>query len=88
MADTIDLLEAIGQDASLRYASSEALTHILEQAKASAALTTAVALGESLRLFEEFGYLWKERNHVTTRPAREEEPDEEQPPEEIGRAHV
>ena len=81
MTDTIDLLEAIGQDASLRYASTEALTRVLEEAKASAALTSAVAFGESSRLFEEIGSLWKERNHVTTRPAREEEPDEEQPPE-------
>ncbi|HUB90669.1 MAG TPA: hypothetical protein VMA74_13170 [Dyella sp.] len=79
MTDTIDLLEAIGQDASLRYASTEALTHVLEEAKASAALTAAVAFGENSRLLEEFGYKLKETNHATNNPGREEEPDKEQP---------
>lgn len=60
MTDTIDLLEAIGQDASLRYASAETLTKVLEQAQASGALTAAVASGDSKRLFEEFGHLSNE----------------------------
>ncbi|HUB90666.1 MAG TPA: hypothetical protein VMA74_13155 [Dyella sp.] len=79
MTGTIDLLEAIGQDASLRYASAEALTHVLEQANASAALTAAVAFGESSRLFEEFGSTRNQTTQGNNHPGREEAPDEEQP---------
>jgi hypothetical protein len=56
MLDTIELLEAIGRDASLRHASAEELTNMLEQAQASVALTAAVASGDSSRLSEEFGH--------------------------------
>lgn len=56
MLDTIELLEAIGQDASLRYASTEDLTNLLEQTQASQVLTAAVTTGDSSRLSEEFGY--------------------------------
>ncbi|WP_445145427.1 hypothetical protein [Dyella sp. Tek66A03] len=56
MSDTIELLEAIGRDASLRHASAAELTRILEQAKASQALTAAVANADSSRLYEEFGH--------------------------------
>ncbi|WP_445145428.1 hypothetical protein [Dyella sp. Tek66A03] len=55
MSDTIELLEAIGRDASLRHASAAELIRILEQAKASQALTAAVANADSSRLSEEFG---------------------------------
>ena len=55
MTDTIDLLEAIGADATLRHASTEELTIVLERAQASDALTAAVAAGDSTLLFEEFG---------------------------------
>jgi hypothetical protein len=55
MLDTIELLEAIGQDATLRHASAEELTNILEQAQASRALTAAAASGDSSLLSEEFG---------------------------------
>lgn len=81
MTDMIDLLEAIGQDASLRHASAEALTHALVQAQASERLTAAVAFGESSHLFEEFGPTRDASMHSSTRPAHEEEPDEEQPVE-------
>jgi hypothetical protein len=56
MSDTIELLAAIGQNATLRYASAEELAATLEQAQASAALTAAVASGDSSRLAEEFGH--------------------------------
>jgi len=79
MTDTIDLLEAIGQDASLRHASADSLTHALVQVKASSALTAAVAFGESSRLFEEFGSTRNESTQISNHPAREEEPEEEQP---------
>jgi hypothetical protein len=55
MLDTIELLEAIGRDASLRHASTEELTNMLEQAQASVALTAAAASGDSSRLSEELG---------------------------------
>ncbi len=56
MQDTIELLEAIGRDASLRHASADELTTMLAQAQASEALTAAVASGDSSRLAEELGH--------------------------------
>ena len=56
MLDTIELLETIGRDASLRHASADELKTMLEQAQASEALTTAVASGDSSHLFREFGH--------------------------------
>jgi hypothetical protein len=56
MLDTIELLEAIGQDASLRHASAEELTNMLEQAQASVTLKAAAASGDSSRLSEELGH--------------------------------
>jgi hypothetical protein len=56
MQDTIELLEAIGRDASLRHASADELTNMLAQAQASEALTAAVASGDSSRLAEELGH--------------------------------
>jgi hypothetical protein len=56
MLDTIEMLEAIGCNAALRHASASELTTVLEQAHASPALTSAVASGDSTRLFSELGY--------------------------------
>lgn len=50
MLDTIEMLETIGRDASLRYASTEELTNIPEQAQASEILTAAVATSDTSRL--------------------------------------
>jgi hypothetical protein len=55
MLDTLDMLEAIGSDASLRHAQADALTATLEQLQASPALTSAVATGDSSELVAEFG---------------------------------
>jgi len=55
MTDAMDLLEAIGQDATLRYASTEALADVLAAADASEALRAAVASGDSAWLAQEFG---------------------------------
>jgi hypothetical protein len=79
MKDTIDVLEAIGRDASLRHASAEVLTKVLAQAQASEALTAAVTSGDSSRLFAEFGGVKYQTPQVTNMPAREDEPEEEQP---------
>lgn len=56
MLDTLELLEAIGSDASLRYASTIELTNALVRAKASDALTAAVASGSTAPLNHEFGH--------------------------------
>ena len=55
MSDTIDWLESIGSNASLRHASTEELTDLLEQAQASEALTAAVASGDRSLLAGELG---------------------------------
>jgi hypothetical protein len=79
MSDTIELLEAIGRDASLRHASAEELTTILEQAQASDALTTAVASGDSSRLSEEFGHKPMHTPQISQSPCHEEdEPDHQE----------
>ncbi|WP_266184172.1 hypothetical protein [Dyella humicola] len=78
MSDTIELLEAIGRDASLRYASTEDLTHMLEQAQASEALAASVASGEPSRLFEEFGHKPMHAPQISQSPGHEDdEPDED-----------
>lgn len=78
MSDTIELLEAIGRDASLRHATSEELTDVLRQAKASDALTAAVASGDRSPLVIEFGPNANQAPQVTQAPGHlEEEPDSE-----------
>ena len=76
MSDTIELLEAIGQNAALRHASADELAPILEQAKASAALKSAVAAGNSALLSKEFGHKPNQAPQITNVPGHEEhEPD-------------
>ena len=76
MSDTIALLEAIGQNATLRHASVDELAPILEQAKASAALKSAVAAGDSSLLSEEFGHQPNRVPQISNAPGHEEdEPD-------------
>lgn len=79
MADTIELLEAIGRDASLRYASAEELAHRLVQENASEGLTAAVALGDCSPLFAELGPKPMNAPQISQAPAREDdEPEEEE----------
>jgi hypothetical protein len=56
MSKTIELLELIGQDASLRHASQEDLAQALEALNASEGLKVAVASGDKSRLGEELGH--------------------------------
>jgi len=80
MRDTIELLEAIGRDASLRHTPADEMAHLLGQAQASAALVAAAASGDSSQLTVEFGQLPNQVPQVTQMPAREEEePAEEEP---------
>ena len=73
MTDTIDLLEAIGRDASLRHAPAEALTKILKQKQASEALTAAVASGDRAHLAKELGHRECEPPQSTQTGHEEEE---------------
>lgn len=77
MQDTIDLLEAIGSDASLRHASSDELTKILEQTAAPEALTAAVASGDRASLAGEFGKGPMYSTQVSQGTFREEEEEGE-----------
>jgi hypothetical protein len=84
MADTIELLEAIGRDASLRHASSEQLTKVLQDAHASEALTAAVASGDVMQLSKELGHKHMDPPQFTQIPGHEDEPEHEegdQPPQ-------
>ncbi|MGY3233036.1 hypothetical protein ACVWWJ_004520 [Luteibacter sp. HA06] len=56
MLDTIEMLETIGSNASLRHASAHELNAVLERAQASPVLMFAVATGDSSGLFAELGY--------------------------------
>jgi hypothetical protein len=77
MTDTIELLEAIGRDASLRHVSSEELARILKQAEASQALTAAVASGDRSLLSAELGHKVNDVPQATQSPGYEEdEPDQ------------
>lgn len=65
MANTIELLEAIGQDASLRHASAEALALALTGLHASDALKQAAISGDDSHLVRELGHRdVKAPNHV------------------------
>ncbi|MBB3226549.1 hypothetical protein FHW69_001139 [Luteibacter sp. Sphag1AF] len=80
MTDTIDLLEAIGRDASLRHASVDDLTAALTNAQASEALTAAVAHGDPSLLCAELGHKPMVVPQISQSPGHEEEerqPDEE-----------
>lgn len=81
MSDTIELLETIGGDASLRHASPEQLSTMLEQAQASESLTAAAAHGDSSLLFAEFGQQKNEPPQSIQSPSHEEEDEESDEPE-------
>jgi hypothetical protein len=55
MSDSIDFLEAIGRDASLRRLSPEALARRLKEVGASDVLANATVQRDSRLLCEEFG---------------------------------
>jgi hypothetical protein len=55
MMDTIKMLEVIGSNATLRYASSAELAVFLGRARATDALSAAVASGDASHLRGEFG---------------------------------
>jgi hypothetical protein len=92
MTDTIELLEAIGSDASLRYARADELKSVLEQAQASVELAAAVAAGDSAPLRVELGIQQVPQSVQTHAPGHQDEEDDEgdapQPKgHESGRSH-
>ncbi len=78
MSDTIELLDAIGRDASLRHAQSEELTRRLIEAGASPALKNAAATGERSPLIEELAPRQNQQPQVVNAPCHEEEEEEEE----------
>ncbi|MHB1056336.1 MAG: hypothetical protein ACYC0F_00455 [Rhodanobacter sp.] len=81
--DTIELLETIGRDASLRHASTEELSNMLEQAQASGALKAAAASGDRMLLSEELGSKPLNPPQSTLGPAHEDEPEQDDEPLDI-----
>jgi len=77
--DTIELLEAIGSDAVLRYASAEDLASLLEGVKASTALLSAAATADRSTLTMEFGDKVYYATESTQTPGHEEEEEDEEP---------
>jgi hypothetical protein len=56
MSHTIELLETIGRDASLRHASAEELSQVLTGLQASEALRQAAISGDESHLATELGH--------------------------------
>ncbi|MDQ0008169.1 ribosomal protein S8 [Luteibacter jiangsuensis] len=89
MSDTIELLEAIGRDASLRHISAEELADLLRRVQASEALTKTVVSGDRSWLSEEFGTILMHTTHISQIPAHEDDEDEDDKPDhdEDGKEH-
>ncbi|MGN2252464.1 hypothetical protein ACFWZ4_03750 [Frateuria sp. GZRe12] len=79
MKDTIDLLETIGGNASLRHAPADEMARLLEQGQASPALVAAVASRDRSMLSAEFGQQPNLSPQSVQMPAHEEQPLEEEP---------
>lgn len=80
MTDTIDLLEVVGSNASLRHAHADEMARQLELAQASAALVLAAASGDSSMLSAELGQQSNQTPQAVQMPAHEEEePLEDEP---------
>jgi hypothetical protein len=80
MRDTIDLLETIGGNASLRHVPADEMARLLEQGQASPALVAAAASGDGSVLSTEFGQQSNLTPQAIQMPAREEEePLDEEP---------
>jgi hypothetical protein len=78
MSDTIELLDIIGRDASLRHASVEDLATMLEQAQASQSLTAAAKDGDRSLLLAELGQKQNVPVQTTQSPSHEEEEEEDE----------
>ena len=79
MRDTVELLEAIGRDATLRHASPEELARVLEEAEASAGLRELAANGNGTILTEELGLVQMHVEHMSQTGGHESEGEDDQP---------
>jgi hypothetical protein len=88
MSKTIELLERIGQDASLRHASQDDLSQALDALNASEGLKVAAASGDKSRLEEELGDKRPPMrvNHNTGGCEPDEDPAENEPRPDGGEA--
>ena len=77
MRDTVELLEAIGRDATLRHASPEELARVLEAADASAGLRELAAHGDSTTLTEELGLEQMHVEHMSQTGGHESEGEDD-----------
>jgi hypothetical protein len=73
MSDTIELLETIGNDASLRHAPKDDLATRLERMGASAALMTAASSGDGKALYAELGHVPMQHPQITHAPGHEDD---------------
>lgn len=76
MSNTIELLEAIGRDASLRQAPPEGLLHALDSMDASVNLKMAAASGDRSHLAQELGAKVNLAVQVNHNPGQGGEPDD------------
>lgn len=76
MSNTIELLEAIGSDASLRHASADDLAKALADMHASIGLQKAAAASSSAPLEKELGYRGMKPVDSPVQTGREDDEDE------------
>lgn len=82
MSDTIELLEAIGSDASLRHASAEGLVLALGGLQASEGLKQAVCSGDRDYLEQELGHRDIQTTHNVNQQAVHEDDGDDEPGQE------
>ena len=73
MRDTVELLEAIGRDATLRRASPEVLSRVLETTDASVGLRNLVANGDYSGLKNELSLTDRYVEHMSQTGAHEDQ---------------
>lgn len=79
MSNTIELLEAIGKDASLRHATGENLAEMLAGLQASEWLERAARLGDSRHLAQDLSLRAVQiSNHVVQAPVPQQEEEVEE----------
>lgn len=81
MKDTIELLEAIGSDASLRHATGEDLARALGELSVSESLKQAMTHGDRSLLDRELGYNCLPATQTPTQTGFEEDFEGEGAPE-------
>lgn len=79
MSDTVELLEAIGRDASLRHAPRDQLARILEAANASRGLLEMINDGDSTALTAELGLVHMHVEHQSQTGGHEGDGDHHHP---------